>query len=130
MLYEYQVLYRLGTGPILTVGVIAETPNEARALVQPHEAGRAKLPEHVVVTGVGPGVPFVDWSKPNFRKDEAAAYLSFSESQIEALMQRGQLPRPRDGYPVFPRAILDEVVRKRMRLDEWERDQQREARAA
>lgn len=116
MLNEFQVLYRdtaMGeldltpkpVGPVMTIMVRATNHVQARSTLM--DAG-------VHVVAVGDGRPVIDWDQRTFNREEAGVYLRGSASKVDEAMAKGDLPKARNGRPIFTRDMLDELIRKKM----------------
>lgn len=107
MLFEFQVIYRVGPdAPLQSLLVRAEEGETAADLVK--QSGG-------VVLQVGTGRPLVDWDQPTWTRDEAAVFFrAKNPSFVDELMARGELPRSKNGRPIFTRRMLEKVIEARM----------------
>lgn len=110
MIFVYQVLYRLpGDHPACSLTVEAENPEAARAKV---EAGGYIVFD--VTQGRAPIAP----NQQTYNREEAATFLRCDASTVDCLMAKGELPKARNGRPIFTRRMLEEVIAKRMGTQE------------
>jgi len=118
MMHEFRVLYRRANGAsvcwpaapavdLQSSDVQAETPEEAQAIVE--GAG-------LIVVKVTHLWPLLDWHARTYNREEAAVFLRCTPSKIDELMAKGELPKARQGRPIFTREMLERAIEKRMRL--------------
>lgn len=101
MMRQFQVTYRFrGQTRIEEVRVARESRNEVTAMF----AQDTQLDWFEVSKR---GEPVVDWSKPNFNREEAAAYMGRSPEWIDEQAAKGLLPKARLGHPIYAREALD-----------------------
>lgn len=109
---EFQARYRVvrQSGPgdviqpsyeILTVTLIAEGADQVAA-----ELSGAGLQ----VLGVSEIRPIVDWAKPNFDRDEAAAFLGWDPNTLSRNKGSGDVPFSGVGKGLYPRAWLEQMI--------------------
>jgi hypothetical protein len=107
MINEYQVFFRDGQ-ELRDRLVRAENEKDAQKILE--EFG-------FKVLKVGPGRALLDWSQRTFDSAEACEYLHCSRSTLTALMGQGELPKSRNGNPIFHVEWLDRYISKsRMEL--------------
>ena len=109
MLSEFQVLYRdTGRGDLSQIQSILVRANcESQAAAMVMDAGADVLT-------VGEGRPVLDWEQRTFNREEAGVYLRGSASKVDEAMAKGDLPKARNGRPIFTREMLDELIRRKM----------------
>jgi hypothetical protein len=93
--------------------VDAESPEDAAARVR-----RVELLGEDVVVDVGPALPVYSAERPVYDLESAAIYLCCSYSQIGEYQRKGDLPKCREGKPLFFKHQLDALIAKRMGLEQ------------
>lgn len=111
MTREFHVLYRMtsatGTaaqvpvGPVLALSAQAEGADQLEA--QFAAAG-------LQVVGINPVRAIVDWSLPNFDRDEAAEFLRISAQTLSINKGGGEIPWAAIGKGIYPRAWMEKFV--------------------
>ena len=103
MTREFQVTYRTADFPLpQTLLLMADGADQARAVL-----ARAGY-EVLAVTFVR---PVLDWAKPVYDQDEAAAYLGWQNGTLSANKATGRIPFTTvNGAPRYLRAHLDRML--------------------
>lgn len=119
MKHEFRVIYTLpGSVVRLECDAIAKDEEGARAAVMgclpecPPE-GPEEYPE-IRIISVTHVRAVLDWDQRIFNREEGAVFLRKSAAWVDKAMARGDLPKARNGNPVFPREVLESYVRKEM----------------
>lgn len=115
MTREFQVLYRMtdqtGTAAAVPVGAVlscmAMAEAEDQLVAQFQAAGF-----HVV--GVNFVRAVVDWSRPNFNRDEAAEYLRWTSQTLSINKGNGEIPFADVGRGIYPQRLLAEYVERKL----------------
>ena len=113
MIYEFQVTARVGS-ELFAARMRAEDAEEIGPRVRELFSGLGQR----VSVDVGPGLPVIDWAKPTKTYEEAAVFLGCSTSHVSALMAAGDLPKARNGRPLFLNGTLEGCALRRMGLEE------------
>ena len=108
MTREWQVIYRgldkneFPVGPLQTINVFGQSVEDVTS----------KLDGEVAVIGVSHIRDVVDWSKPNFDRDEAAAFLAIKPSTLSVKKGDGVIPFAEYGQALYPRKWLLKLIEK------------------
>lgn len=109
---EFQVLYRQRLPdrsefgpPTVLDGVIARRAEDIKAVLE--NSG-------LLVLSVEEVRAVVDWSKPNFDRDEAAAFLCWKPGSLSNNLGGGEIPMSNAGSIIFPRVLLERHVAEKL----------------
>jgi hypothetical protein len=110
LICEFQVVYRQRAGlaysePKTANGILATGADQVRAMFD--------HPEFVVLA-VTPIRPVIDWTKPNFDRDEAAAFLCVKPNTLSIQKGAGDIPYYEYRSGLYPRALLERFLAKQL----------------
>lgn len=116
MTREFQVLYRLTENPgmaterpigeVLTVLAYSEADPKGGAL----ELEQQFMDSGLYVVAINFVRAIVDWSLPNFDREEAAEYLRINAKTLSMNKGDGGIPWSKIGLGIYPRAWLERMI--------------------
>lgn len=106
MMSEFQAVYRQ------RIGAVFGGPQTCLLIAASEAAVRAMLAnDDFAVLSVTPVRAVVDWSKPVFDRDEAAAFIGVKGNTLSQLKGTGQIPGSEvNGRFVYPRQWLERLL--------------------
>ena len=104
MIAEFQAVVTTEKGNFQVLTLAAKNEEEVRTTLLPN----------VTIVSLKEVRPVMDWNAATFDRESAAVFLQCSPSKVDALMADGDLPKAKNGRPLFTRAMLERVIEKRM----------------
>lgn len=115
MTIEFQVLYRhvqnpgtaaaVPVGDVLTVLAVADAADQLKAQFEA---------DGFHVLAVNEVRPVVDWSKPNFDRDEAAVFCGVEPITLSTKKGDGEIPFSAFGRGRYPRRLLEKFIENKL----------------
>jgi hypothetical protein len=108
MIWEFSVTYRVAAAaPLASLTVLAADEKQARAML-PEDL------EFVRISQLRPSIAPNQWT---FNREEFAHLLRSTVAKVENLQATGELPRVKNGRPIYTKAMLETFIARTMGVE-------------